>query len=53
MDALNGVTPEIREKFAELAKNIADELALGEDKQVLYILEQALGQAYVAGKNGG
>ena len=47
------VTPEIRERFAELAQNVASELAIGSDKQVLYILQQALGMAFVQGRVSG
>jgi len=49
MDIFAAVTPEIKEKFLPLAKNVASELAIGDNKQVLAVIQQALGQAYVLG----
>ena len=53
MDILSRVTPEIKEKFLPLAKNLANELAIGDDAMVLREIQQALGQAYVLGLTEG
>lgn len=53
MDIFREVTDDIREKFRPLAENVASELAIGKDKQVIYILQQSLGQAYLTGKDDG